>query len=241
MRDLTRARADTLRDLKAAKFRLNAFLLRHDLRYTGRATGGPAPRRGLSAVVGATPAPPIVFQEDVRAVNEHTERLPRLAPARHEPGQTWCLQPLVEVFQALRGVPCTVAVTIVADLGALTRLDHPRQLMRSWGLPPAAYSSGERRRPGAITKTGHPPARRALVEGAWASRYPANVRRHRHLRLEQLPQAGQDSSWTAHVRLCTRYRKLSARGKPANQVVVASARELLALMWAMAKAVALIP
>ena len=32
MRDLTRAREDTLGDLKAAKFRLKAFLLRHDMR-----------------------------------------------------------------------------------------------------------------------------------------------------------------------------------------------------------------
>jgi transposase len=37
IRDLTRAREDTLRDLKSAKFRLKAFWLRHDIRYTGRA------------------------------------------------------------------------------------------------------------------------------------------------------------------------------------------------------------
>ena len=37
IRDLTRAREDTLSDLKDAKFRLKAFLLRHDIRYTGRA------------------------------------------------------------------------------------------------------------------------------------------------------------------------------------------------------------
>jgi transposase len=39
MRELTRAREETLRDLKAAKFRLKAFLLRQDLRSTGRAPG----------------------------------------------------------------------------------------------------------------------------------------------------------------------------------------------------------
>jgi transposase len=43
--DLTRAREDALRDLKAAKCRLKAFWLRHDIRYTGRATWGPAHRR----------------------------------------------------------------------------------------------------------------------------------------------------------------------------------------------------
>jgi transposase len=38
MRDLTRAREDALSDLKDAKLRLKAFLLRHDIRYAGQAT-----------------------------------------------------------------------------------------------------------------------------------------------------------------------------------------------------------
>jgi hypothetical protein len=84
MRDLTRAREETIGDLKAAKFRLKAFLLRHDLRYTGRATWGPAHLRWLSEVVCATPAQQIVFQEYIRAVNEHTERLQRRAHELHE-------------------------------------------------------------------------------------------------------------------------------------------------------------
>src|SRR6266545_3034703 len=45
MRDLTRAREEAIRDLKAATCRLNAFLLRHDIRSTGRATWGPVHRR----------------------------------------------------------------------------------------------------------------------------------------------------------------------------------------------------
>jgi transposase len=63
IRDLSRAREDTLRDLKAATFRLKAFLLRHDIRYTGRATWGAAHLRWLSEVVWPTPAQQIVFQE----------------------------------------------------------------------------------------------------------------------------------------------------------------------------------
>jgi transposase len=62
MRDLTRAREDTSRDLKSAKFRLKAFWLRHDIRDTGRATWGPAHLRWLSDVVCPTPTQPIVFQ-----------------------------------------------------------------------------------------------------------------------------------------------------------------------------------
>jgi transposase len=241
IRDLSRAREDTIRDLKAAKFRLKAFLLRQDIRYIGQATWGPAHLRWLSEVVCATPAQQIVFQEYVRAVNEHTERLQRLDQELHEQVQTWRLQPVVEALQALRGVQFTVAVTVIAELGELTRFDNPRQLMSYLGLTPAEDSSGERRRQGSITKTGNTHARHALVEGAWAYRYPAKVSRHLQLRLEKLPKTVQDSSWKAQVRLCKRYRRRSARGKHPNQVVVAIARELVALMWAIAKEVPVTP
>jgi transposase len=43
IRDLSRAREDAIQDLKAAKFRLNAFLLRYDIRYTGRGHLGGQP------------------------------------------------------------------------------------------------------------------------------------------------------------------------------------------------------
>src|SRR5205823_10180664 len=84
IRDLTRAREETLRDLKAAKLRLKAFVLRHDIRSTGRANWSPAPLRWLSEVVCPTPVQHIVFQESVQTVTDQTERLQRLAQALHE-------------------------------------------------------------------------------------------------------------------------------------------------------------
>jgi transposase len=47
----------------------------------------------------------------------------------------------------------------------------------------------------------------------------------------------QDISWKAQVRLCQRYRRLVSRGKHANVVTVAIARELAGFMWAMAREV----
>jgi transposase len=145
---------------------------------------------------------------------------------------------VVEALQALRGVQCTVAVTTVAALGALTRFETPRQLMKYLGLTPSAYSRGGRRQQGGITKTGNTHARRALVDGAWAYRYPAKVSRHLQLRLAKLPTAIQAISWKAQVRLCQRYRQLMAKGQHAKQVVVAIARELRAFMGAIAQQVA---
>jgi transposase len=183
----------------------------------------------------------MVFQEDVQTVTEQTARLGRLEHALHEQVHTWRFAPVVEALQAWRGVQCTVAVTTVAALGDLTRFDIPRQLMHDLGLTPSAYASGARRQQGSMTKTGNTHARRALVEGAWAYRYPAQVSRHLQLRLEKLPIAMQAISWKAQVWLGTRYRQLMATGKHAHQVVVAIAQALRAFIWAIAKQVTVPP
>jgi transposase len=105
------------------------------------------------------------------------------------------------------------------------------------GLTPSEYSSGGHRHQGGITKAGNGHARPALVEGAWAYRYPAKVSRHLQLRLEHVPTDVRAIAWKAQLRLCPRYRRLSARGKPVNQVVVAIAREMAAFAWAIARTV----
>lgn len=87
LRDVVRAREDVLKDLKAAKVRLKAFLLRQDMRSEGRANWTAAHLRWLADVVCPPPAQQIVFQEYVRAVAEQTDRLQRLEAE---------LQPLVQ-------------------------------------------------------------------------------------------------------------------------------------------------
>jgi transposase len=207
----------------------------------GRANWGPAHLRWLSEVVCPTPAQQIVFQEYVRAVSEHSERLQRLEQELQDHVKAWRLSPVVEALQALRGVQFTVAVTLVAEMGDLTRFESPRQLMKFLGLIPSEHTSGEKRRQGSITKAGNSHARRVLVEGAWAYRYPAKVSRHLQLRLETQPKVIQDISWKAQVRLCKRYRRLVARGKHSNVVTVAIARELTGFLWAIAKEVPITP
>jgi transposase len=237
LRDLSRAREDALRDLKRSKRRLKSFLLRHDIRYEGRASWNPAHLRWLAQVVCPLPAQQIVFQEYVSAVTQQQERKDRLERELHERVAGWRLAPVVEALQALRGVELTGAVILMAELGDITRFDTPRKLMSYLGLTPSESSTGERRRQGGITKAGNGHARRALVEGAWAYRFPAKVSRHLQLRLEKLPPEIQAISWKAQVRLCRRYRQLSGRGKHVNQVVVAIAREMAAFAWAIARRV----
>jgi transposase len=170
-------------------------------------------------------------------MTDHTARLQRLDQARHEPVPAWRWHAVVDALPTLRGGPCTVAVTMGAAMEDRTRLDSPRTLMQCRGWIPSDPSSGEPWQQGARTKAGNTPARRVLGEGAWASRSPAQVRRHVLLRLAKQSTVIQASSWQAHVRLGNRSQGLGARGTHAHVGSRAMARELTGWLWAMAKEV----
>ena len=237
LRDLCRARQDALADLKSAKHRLKSFLLRLGLHYTGRANWNDAHRRYLSKVACPMPAQQIVFQQYIHAIDQHDHRVRQIEGHLREFVESWRLKPVVEALQAMRGVQEITALTVVAELGDITRFDSPRQLAAFVGLNPSEYSSGDTRRQGRITKAGNSHARRALVEGAWAYRFPAKVSPQIRRRLEKVSPKIQDIAWKAQLRLCKRFRRLAGRGKNPNVVVTAIAREMAAFMWAIAREV----
>ena len=78
-------------------------------------------------------------------------------------------------------------------------------------------------------------ARRVLVEAAWSYRHPARVSETLRVRLEGLPKTIRDIAWKAQVRLCGRYRRLSAAGKKLPVIIAAIAREMAAFLWAIGR------
>jgi len=234
MRDLVRARAAAVRALRRARQQLTGFLLRHGRLRHGR-NWTLAHRRWLSTIRFDHPAGQIVLQDGIHAVEDAEARRDRLTGQIEELLPRWSMAPVVEALQAMRGVALIVAVTLVAEAGDLTRFDNPRQLMAYLGVVPSEHSSAQSVRRGGITKAGNGEARRVMVEAAWSYRMPARVSRARLGRIEGLPKAVRDIAWKAELRLCARYRRLNAAGKPVNVVTVAIAREMLGFAWAIAR------
>jgi Transposase and inactivated derivatives len=230
-RDLARAWVSAKDDLKRARQRLKAFLLSHGVRYSGRADWGAAHRRWISAFAFDTAWQQLAFNEYRRTIEDRLEQCSRLEAALREAVVNWHFYPAVLGLQAMRGVQFTTAVGLIAELGDLSRFEHPRQLMAWLGVTPSEHSSGDKRRQGSITKTGNSYARKLLVEAAWSYRHPARVSPDIQRRHEGIPKAIIDRAWDAQVRLCRRYRKLAVRGKNANIAVVATARELAGFIW----------
>jgi transposase len=237
MRDLVRAREDVVCMQRQARQRLQALLLRNEIRYVGRSSWTQAHRRWIAKLKLPDPAQQIAFEEYVQAVQEAAARLERLGKAIEAELEHWRWRPLVEALQALRGVQAIHAVRIVAELGDFQRFESPRLLMGYLGLIPSEDSSGPRRRQGSITKTGNSSARRAMVEAAHAYAHPARLSWVIARRQTKLPKPACDIAWKAQLRLCARFRKLSARRLPRNKVVVAVARELSGFVWAIARQV----
>src|SRR5882672_8244658 len=235
MRDLVRAREDAVSMQRQARQRLQALLLRNEIRYVGKSAWSAAHRRWIAHLKLPNVAQQIAFEEYVQAVHEASLRLERLGAAIAAQLESWRWRPVVEALQALRGVQAIHAVRIVAKLGDLNRFESPRKLMGYLGLIPSEDSSGGRRRQGSITKAGNSSARRALVEAAHAYAHPARVSWVIARRQTRLSKSVCDTAWKAQLRLCARFRRLAARGLNRNKIVVAIARELCGFVWAIAR------
>ena len=238
VRDLVRARETAAADVRKKRQQLLSFLLRHGRIYSGSKHWAKAHARWLAAQAFEHPAQQIVFQDAIDAIEDCASRLQRLEEQLHAIIPNWSMAPVVDAYQAMRGVSFMVAVTFVAEIGDVRRFENPSQLMAFLGLVPSERSTGDSVRRAGLTLAGNRRARRALVEGAWTYRYQARVSARLQKRLEGIPKPVRDIAWKAQVRLCGRFRRLTAIGKKRPVIVAAIAREMAAFLWAIGQHIA---
>jgi transposase len=235
IRDLARAREDAIAARLKARQQLKALLLRHGHCYRGKSSWTAAHERYLAQLHFSHPAQDIAFAEYRHAAKEAHERVERIIQALREQSAQWRMQPVVTALMSLRGIDFVAAITLVAELGDLSRFANPRQLMSFLGLVPSEHSTGQTRHQGAITKTGNRHARRVLVEAAWNYRFGARLSRVLQVRQENQSKTVRQIAWRAQLRLTARYRRLRARQLPHNKICVAIARELAGFVWDIAR------
>jgi len=237
LRDLVRAREDARQDQLRARHRLNKFLLRHDRR-PPEAVKKSWTLKYMTWIKEQVhfdqPALEATLLDYVHEVTHMAERIERLEKAidvaiEKAPAE---MRAVIEALQVLRGVAKITAVSIVAEVGRLSRFQKATQLMGYSGLVSSEFSSGNRIQRGGITKTGNAHLRRVIVEAAWAYQRRPWVGGALLKRQQGLDQELKDLGWKAQWRLYHRYCKLTARGKNKNQTVTAVGRELLGFIWA---------
>src|SRR5512145_2384330 len=239
LRDLVRAREDARQDQHRARHRLGKFLLRHGWRPPGEVKRNWTKKHMdwvKRQVRFDQPASQAAFLDYVHEVEHAADRIERIEKSIDDAIATAPaeIQQVVQALQALRGVGKIVAVSVVAEVGSLSRFSNPRQLMSYAGMVSSEYSSGNRIQRGGITKTGNSHRRRVIVEAAWAYQHKPWIGGWLAKRQQGLDEETKAVAWKAQWRLCTRYKKLAARGKNKNQIVTAIGRELLGFIWAIA-------
>jgi len=236
LRDLVRARLAARRDQLRARHRLSKFLLRHGRRPPEEI--GAWTLKHLewirSKVRFEEPAQNATLLDYLHEVEHMAARITRLEQAIDAalPALPATMRAVIDGLQSLRGVAKVSAVTLIAELGQLSRFDHPRQLMGYAGIVSREHSSGERIRRGAISKTGNAHLRRIVVEAAWSYRHRPAVGAILAVRQKNAPAAVTALAWKAQHRLHARYVRLMGRGKSKQQTVTAVGRELLGFIWA---------
>jgi transposase len=234
IRDLVRCREDAKHAERRVRQRLNSFLLRHGRVHSGRSRWTQAHFRWLEQQAFDHSAQQIAFEEYVDAVKDAGQRVAQLQTEMVRALEGWSLEPVVRGLRALRGVDLIVAMTVMCELGDLTRFDSPAQLMAYVGLVPSEHSTGRSRRQGAITRTGNAHVRRVLAQSAWCYNHPARKTTALQRKAEQTSPAVQEIAWKAQKRLCHRFHSMTARGKASCKVATAVSRELLGFIWAIA-------
>lgn len=232
VRDLCRARADLVDDRRRVRQRLKAFLLRHGRVYREGRSWTVAHRQWLATQRFDHPALSVTYGQ-YRAVLAARDAELAALEAELMP---WCRQmPFTEAVCRLacyRGIADLSALTLSCEVVDWRRFATAEAFMGFTGLVPSEYSSGEATRRGHITKAGNKAVRTVLVEAAHAYRHRPAIG---VTLARRQARAGADTlarSWAAQQRLCGRYRRMTARHKPASVTVTAVARELAGFAWA---------
>lgn len=232
MRDLCRARGDMKSQERKAQQQLNAFVLRHGHHWPARKKRWTAAHfNWLEELTFAHDWQQVVLQEYIEAVKAASARVADMMAQMERVLPQWRLASVVHSLMALRGIDKLSAMTLLAELGDISRFQSPRQLMAYLGLVPGEHSSGARRRLGAITLTGNRHARRTLIESAWSYRFAPRQTAHLKRKAANASQQAKAIGWRAQKRLCGRYRTLTQTGKNTKLVCVAIARELVGFVW----------
>ena len=232
-REVTRCRQVALENLKRTRHQLVKFLTRHGYIYTDGRHWTQRHAKWLSDLDLPSGDLQTVFDSYHTELQHCQQRLASLDKEVKVLAERPVYKEVVGLLRCLRGVETLTAITLVTELFEFGRFASPRKLMAYLGLVPSEHSSGEKRRPGSITKTGNGRVRRLLVESSWHYRHRSVVSKALKRRRDGQPQWAIDIADRAMQRLCTRYQRLTLRGKIPSKVVVAVARELAGFLWAM--------
>lgn len=202
-KEVVRFRASLLNLRTQVKNKIHAILHKHGLKHNYSNLFG---KQGAIWLRGLNLKEPFKANlESLLGLIDDLNELVKSAEERIE--QTVTSNPQAELLTTIPGISYVSALTIMGEIGEISRFRSAKKLMGYAGLVPSTYSSGDSVRHGRITKTGSKWLRYIMIE----------VAQHQQL-CKRKPGFG------------SYYLKLKQR-KGTATAAVATARKMLAVVW----------
>lgn len=167
LREFLRYRVSLVRIQTGIKNKVHAILGKHNLTFSGTDLFGKKGRRFLEEI---KPSLPDQYQENLEKylelldelkakINQADKKAYRLAKENHQ----------AQLLVTIPGVGKITSLTILAEIGDISRFPSAKKLCSWAGLVPSTYQSSTTIHHGRITKQGSTHLRRVLVEAAQIS------------------------------------------------------------------------
>jgi transposase len=231
VRDLVRTREDQTEDILRARHRTTKLLLRQGRAYRDGKGWTAKHLRWIRDQEFQSPLLASLVDHHLAVVDARLAQRALLDAEISTIARSPLYVEAVRRLSCLRGIKELSALTLLVEVGDFRRFTTAREFMGFTGLVASERSSGERRRQGAITKTGNAHLRRILVEAAWAAQRRPSFGADFQRRV-----AGQSADVVQYVmraqqRLHRRYWRIVQRERPSQVATVAVARELAGFVW----------
>ncbi|WP_120521706.1 IS110 family transposase [Arthrobacter celericrescens] len=234
LRDVSRLRASAARDLAHARQHVNAFLLRHGIRYPKEHKWTLEHGAWLRRQHFHDPVLQFTYDSAVEQAELLNIRLRRIDQHLAIIASTCQYAPVINALMCLRGIQVVTGFGLAVEIGDWTRFTGS-SIGSYLGLVPSEQSSGPSRRQGPITKAGNTQARKLLIEAAWQHRRPFSGPTGRLARqLDLVEPATRIRALEGNHRLHHRWHNFDARTKTPVKANTAVARELAGWCWSLA-------
>lgn len=137
----------------------------------------------------------------------------------------------VKALCCYRGIDTLTAMTLITELGDIRRFKHPKQLCSYAGMELTEYSSGGHERRYRMSKMGNRHVRTSVIEACQLASLVPQVGKGLKERRAGVEAKHVDIAERCMNRLYKKSQRLLHKGKMANKVKVACARELLCFVW----------
>jgi transposase len=180
LRELTQLRNTFVDDIRAAKYRIKALLLRNGLEYPQ----GPRQSQWSGKILGQlrslTCSPAVRFKLD-RLLDQldwsKSQALKTQSALRTMLASNEELSESMRYLMSIPGIGWIIASFALARIGDWRHLGRSEEMAGFFGLVPTENSTGDHEDRGSITKAGDPRLRCMMVQGAWmAIRKDAELR-----------------------------------------------------------------